>query len=105
LQRLDSFFDQITFKNLHLFGKTRLRCRDVNNSKRFLASVEADFLKAQTDRLLELVRVAKRRNVMGLDYEPWTVSSDSLFTIKSIDLAAKFLMVAGLLIKNLSVGD
>jgi hypothetical protein len=67
----------------------------VNVSKRFLASLGADFLKAQMDYLLELTRVSKQRNLVGLDCEPWTVSSDSLFKIKPIDIAAKLLMVAG----------
>jgi predicted transposase YbfD/YdcC len=85
----------------HLFGKKRLRCRDVNTSKRFLIFIGADFLKTRTDHLSELIRVSKRRNVVGLDCEPWTVSSDSLFTIKPIDIAVKFLMVDGLPINNI----
>jgi hypothetical protein len=73
----------------------------VNTSERFLASIGADFLKPQTNHLLELIRMPKRRNVVGLAGEPWTVSSDSLFTIKPIDITAKFLMVAGLPINNI----
>jgi hypothetical protein len=73
----------------------------MNTSKRFLASIGTDFLKAQTDDLLELIRVGKRRNVVGLDYKPWTVSSDSLFTIRPRDIAAKFLMMGGLPVNNI----
>jgi hypothetical protein len=59
------------------------------------------FISTRMQHLLELIRVPKRRNVVGLDCEPWTVSSDSLFTIKPIDITAKFFIVAGLSINNI----
>jgi hypothetical protein len=68
----------------------------VNITKRFLSAIGLDLLTAEINQLLGLIKVSKRQNVIGLDCEPWTAPSDSLFTIKPIDIAAKFLMVAGL---------
>jgi hypothetical protein len=84
----------------NLFGKAKLRCRNVNITKISLSAIGLDLLTAETDHFLGLIKAPKRRTVIELDCAPWTTSSDSLFTIKPIDIAAKFLMVAGLPIND-----
>jgi hypothetical protein len=84
-----------------LLGKARLRCRNVNITKRLLSAIGPDLLTAETDYFSGLTKTPKRRNVIGLDCEPWTISSDLLFTIKPIDIAATFLMLAGLPINDI----
>jgi hypothetical protein len=80
----------------HLFGKARLRCRDVNVMKRFLSGIAAEFVKSEVDHLLEIVKVKKRRTIVGLDCEPWSLSAPSTFTIDPMSIAAKVLELAGL---------
>jgi hypothetical protein len=84
----------------HLFGKARLRCRK-NIMKRFLSAIGLDLLTAEADHFWGLIKVPKRRNVIGVDCETWTTFSDSLFTIKPIEIATKFFMVAVLPINNI----
>jgi hypothetical protein len=69
--------------------------------KRFLSAIGLNLLTAETDHFLGLIKVPKRRNVLGVDCEPWTTSSDSLFLIKPIDIATVFLIVAGLPINDI----
>jgi hypothetical protein len=44
----------------YLFGKARLRCRNVNIMKRFLSGIGLDLLTAETDHFLGLTKVPKR---------------------------------------------
>jgi hypothetical protein len=67
----------------------------MNITKRFLSAVGLDLLTAETNHFFGRIKIPKRRKVIGLDRGPWTPSSNSLFTIKPIDIGAKFLMVAG----------
>jgi hypothetical protein len=85
----------------HLFGKAKLRCCNVNIMKRFLSAIGLDLLTAETDDFLRLIKVPKRRNGIRVDYDSWTPFSDSIFTIKPIDITTKFLMVAGLPINDI----
>jgi hypothetical protein len=71
----------------HLFGKARLKCRNVNMTKGFLSAIGLDLLTAEIDHLLGLIKAPKRRNVIGVDCEPWTPSSDLIFIITPIDIA------------------
>jgi hypothetical protein len=66
-----------------------------------LSAVGLDLLTAETDYFSGLIQAPKRRNVIGLDCELWTASSDSLFIIKPIDITAEFLMVAGVSINGI----
>jgi hypothetical protein len=68
----------------------------MNIMKRFLSAIGLDLLTAETDHFLGLIKGLKRGNVIGVDCEPWTTTSDSIFTIKPVDITPKFLMVAGL---------
>jgi hypothetical protein len=64
--------------------------------KRFLSAIGLDLLTAETDHFWGIIKVPKRRNVIEVDCESWMTPFNSIFTIKPIDIATKFLMVAGL---------
>jgi hypothetical protein len=78
----------------HLFGKTQLRCWDVNTMKRLLSGLVDHFLQFQSARFLELVAALKRKTSVGVDCDSWHQSDRSCFTRNPIDIVA-FLMVFG----------
>jgi hypothetical protein len=56
----------------HLFGKTRIRCREINTMKRFVSGLVEEFLKLQSSHFLELIAVPKKKTSIGIDCEPWS---------------------------------
>jgi hypothetical protein len=76
----------------HLFGKTRLRCRDVSTMKRFLSGLADHFLQLQSAHFLELIAAPKRKTSVG---DSWHQSDRSCFTRNQVNIAA-FMMVFGI---------
>jgi hypothetical protein len=54
----------------HLFGKTRVRCREVNTTKCSVSGLTEEFLKLQSSHFLELNAVSKSKTSIWVDCEP-----------------------------------
>jgi hypothetical protein len=80
----------------HAFGKTRLRCRDINTMRNFISGLATEFLKLQGGNVLHLVAVAKRRTSVGVDCDPWTQSNPSCFSLDPMEIAARVFELADL---------
>jgi hypothetical protein len=80
----------------HAFGKTRLRCCDINTMKNFVAGLATEFLTLQGRNVLYLVAVSRRRTSVLVDSNPWTQSSQSRISLDPMDMTARVFELSGL---------
>jgi hypothetical protein len=80
----------------HAFGKTRLRCRNINKTRNFISGLATEFLKPQGGNVLHLVAVARRRTSVGVDCDTWGQSAPSFFFLEPMDIAARVFELADL---------
>jgi hypothetical protein len=62
----------------HLFGKGRIRCKDVHTMEKLAKAVVSDAFAQLARGFLELLSAPRRRVSVGLDCEPWDESGESI---------------------------
>jgi hypothetical protein len=64
----------------HLFGKGRIRCKDVHTMEKLAKAFISDAFAQLARGFLELLSAPRRRVSVGLDCEPWDESGESILT-------------------------
>jgi hypothetical protein len=53
----------------HLFGRTRMRCQDVNAMRTLMHDLSAEFSRPQIASVLQLIATPRRRTSVGVECE------------------------------------
>jgi hypothetical protein len=79
----------------HLFGRARMRCRDVN-AMRTLHGLSAEFSRLQGASVLQLIGTRRRRTSFGVDCEQWAGSNRQPFSLDPMNIGARVFQLADL---------
>jgi hypothetical protein len=77
----------------HLFGKGRIRCKDVHTMEKLAKAFVSDAFAQLAQGFLELLAAPRRRVSVGLDCEPWDESKESILKASPWEIAHAIVQV------------
>jgi hypothetical protein len=84
----------------HLFGRGRLRRRDVNVFQKFVTVLGSDFLSMTSNVIPDLVSIPRHRTVLGVNCETYDPSLPSMFKYEPMETAVFVVKLAHLTVEK-----